>query len=328
MSRIDVHTHYLPQRYRQLLRDWGKPVRIEDGDDQPIIRHSHGTIPLVPGFRDADTRFAWMDEHDVETTLVSVSTPNPLEGPFTVDESTQLVRAINDGYGDLQADHPGRIAGLGMLPLRDPEAAVAELDRIATDLDLAGVALPTAVRGRKLSHPDLEPVFDRLDELGLSAFMHPRPNSICDELNEGEWAPTPMAIFPSETTIQLTRLLLDGFFDRHDFDLVIAHLGGTLPYLAGRVERGCEVFTGDEAPPPRPIASYLEEFYYDVISFHPAAIRAAFETVGPEQFVFGTDYPFGIEDADATIASVESALPEDADPADVYANTAADVFDL
>jgi aminocarboxymuconate-semialdehyde decarboxylase len=328
MSLIDVHTHFLPSGYRDLLEDWGKSVRIDEDGGRPRIHHSHGTIPMTPGFTDVTARLDWMDDHDVETTLVSVSTPNPNEGPFTPEESTRLVRAINDGYADLQAEFPSRIAGLGMVPLRDPDAALTELDRIAKDLDLAGVALPTAVRDRKLSHPDLEPVFDRIDELDLTVFVHPRPNSICDELGPDEWAVTPTAVFPSETTIQLTRLILDGFFDRHAFDLVVAHLGGTLPYLAGRLERGREVFATDDDTPARPVASYLGEFYYDVISFHPPAIRAAIETVGPGQFVFGTDYPFGIEDADATIAAVEAALDDTADAADVYEHTAADVFDL
>ncbi len=328
MARIDVHTHFLPEAYRDTLDDIGKRVRVVERGDNPRIIHQLDTVPLNPGFVDPAARVEWMDEHNVEKTIVSVSTPNPNEGPFTPAESTDLVKAINTGFGTLQAEHSDRIAALGSLPLRQPEIAVEELDRIASDLDLAGVAIPTSVRGRKLSHDSLEPIFDRLDELELTAFMHPRPNALSQQLEEEEWYTTPMAIFPSETTIELCRLIFDGFFDRHDFDLVVGHLGGTLPYLTGRLERGRDEFIGDGSPPEQPIPAYLEEFYYDVISFHPPAIRAAFETAGVEQFVFGTDYPFGIENATETIQSVEAALPSDADPDLVNAATARDLFDL
>ncbi|MFC6724160.1 hypothetical protein ACFQE1_07185, partial [Halobium palmae] len=131
--RIDVHNHLLPEPYVDLLLEWDTPVGLEaDGDDLYMVHRRSGTasvasgnrIPVNEGFVDIDARIEWMDEHDVERTLVSVSTPNPLDGTFSTDQSTRLVRAINDGYADLGSRYPDRVAGLGMLPLRDPEAAV------------------------------------------------------------------------------------------------------------------------------------------------------------------------------------------------------------
>lgn len=324
---VDAHTHYLPESFLDRLRDLDGPVRLEQEASGAVIHHGHGSFPLQAGFTDVDARVDWMTDHGIDRTVVSVSTPSPYEGPFSPDESTDLVRAINTGNAALLDDHPDVFVPLGMLPLHQPEAALDELDRIV-DLGLSGIALPTAVRDRKLSHPALEPVFDALDSAGLPAFIHPRPNELSDALPSDEWFINTVTVFPSETTIQLSRLLMDGFFDRHEFDLFVAHLGGTLPYLAGRLERGRREFWSDGDTPARPVIDYLREFYYDTISFHPPAIRAAIETVGVDRLLFGTDYPFGIEDAAWTVESVSTAIPDETEREAVFSGTATELFGI
>lgn len=127
--RVDVHTHYLPEPLRERLRARDVPVRIDDSGGEPTLVHSSSSLPLTPGFRDLDARLEWMDRHDIDVTLASVSTPNPNEPPFDPEETADLVRAINDGYLAL-SDRTDRVLGLAALPLADPEAAVEEIDRI------------------------------------------------------------------------------------------------------------------------------------------------------------------------------------------------------
>lgn len=335
--RIDVHSHFFPAPFRQRLRDWGKSVRIEDRNGHPVLYHyrsgtagvdADNAIPLAPGFYDLDHRLSWMAAHDIDRSVVSISTPSPNEGPFTAAESSELAQAINDGYAALQDDHADDITALGTLPLREPELAVAEVDRIVETLDLAGVALPTTVRGQKLSHPDLVPVFDRLDALDVPALLHPVGNVLSDTLDSGESVVNPLAIFPAETTVQVCRLLYDGFFDRHEFDVVMPHMGGAILHLVGRFERGREGRGGTDRPPLKPIVAYLREFYYDTISFHPPALRAAVETVGAGQLLFGTDFPFGEEAAAQSVADVRASVADAADQRAVFGGTAADLFGL
>ncbi|NHN61401.1 MULTISPECIES: amidohydrolase family protein [Halorussus] len=335
--RIDVHSHLLPEPYVDRLLELDAPVGLEaEGDQLYMIHQRSGTasvaagnrIPVNEGFTDVEARFEWMDEHDVERTLVSVSTPNPLHDAFAPEQSTELIRAINDGFADLQSAYPDRIAGLGMLPLREPEAAVAEVDRIATDLGLAGIALPTSVNGRKLSAPELAPVFDRVDDRGLTAFVHPHGNALSDELGPDESFLNPLVVFPTETTFQIARLIYDGFFDDHDFDVVLSHMGGALLQLAGRLNRGRDEIDDPDARPDRPVVEYLREFYYDCISFHRPALAAAIDTVGIEQFVFGTDFPFDEEDTRTIVADVEAVVESETDRERLMHSTAASLFDL
>ncbi|QLG28977.1 amidohydrolase [Halorarum halophilum] len=335
--RIDVHNHLLPEPYIDLLTEWDTPVGLEVEDGNLYMAHERsGTasvaagnrIPVNEGFTDVETRFDWMDEYDVDTTLVSVSTPNPLHDAFTPEQSTQLIRAINDGFAELQSDYPGRIAGLGMLPLREPEEAIDEVDRIATDLDLHGIALPTSINGQKLSAEELAPVFDRMDEVDLTAFIHPHGNVLSDELHEDESFLNPLVVFPTETTFQIARLIYDGFFDDHEFDIVLSHMGGALLQLAGRLNRGRDEIDDPEAGPEKPILEYLQRFYYDCISFHHPALAAAIDTVGLEQFVFGTDFPFDEEDTETIVADVETVVPSESDRERLMVSNAAELFNI
>jgi aminocarboxymuconate-semialdehyde decarboxylase len=335
--RIDVHNHYLSDPYVDLLLDMNTPVGLESDADRLYVTHRRsGTasvaagnrIPLNEGFTDVDERIAWMDEYDIERTLVSVSTPNPLAESFTAEQSTRLVRAINDGFADAQSEYPDRIAGLGMLPLREPAEAVAEIDHVVDELDLCGVALPTSLPDGKLSTPELEPVFDALDERDLTAFVHPHGNALSETLDDDESFLNPLVVFPTETTLQITRLIYDGFFDDHDFDVVLPHMGGTLLHLAGRLDRGRRELDSPDARPDRPFVEYLREFYYDTISFHQPALWAAIDTVGVDHLAFGTDYPFDEEDVDTAVADVEAVVPSAEDRESIMATTARELFDL
>lgn len=335
--RVDVHNHYLPEPYVDLLLDMDTAVGLEsDGDDLSMVHQWSGTagvaagnsIPVNPGFTDISERIAWMDDHDIGQTLVSVSTPNPLSEAFTTEQSTRLVRAINDGFAETQSRYPNHIAGLGMLPLRDPEQAVAEVDRIARDLALCGIALPTSIPDGKLSAPELEPVFDAIDQRGLTAFVHPHGNVLSRSLEDTESFLNPLVVFPTDTTLQITRLIYDGFFDDHDFDIVLSHMGGALLHLAGRLDRGRREIDDPASCPDRPILDYLQEFYYDTISFHRPALRAAIETVGVDHLVFGTDYPFDEEDIDTALADIEATVPSPTDRERIMTSTSLELFDL
>ena len=335
--RIDVHNHFLPEPYVDALLDMDTAVGLEtDGDQLYMLHQWSGTasvaagnrIPVNPGFTDVEERIAWMEEYDIERTLVSVSTPNPLSAAFTPEQSTELVRAINDGFAAAESRYPDHIAGLGMLPLREPEAAVAEVERIAEDLDLCGIALPTVTPDGKLSAPELAPVFDAVDDRDMTAFIHPHGNVLSESLDEDESFLNPLVVFPTDTTLQIARLIYDGFFDEHDFDVVLSHMGGTLLHLAGRLDRGRREIDDPDARPDRPIVEYLQDFYYDTISFHRPAMRAAIETVGPDQFVFGTDYPFDEEDVDTALADLDAVVPDAADRERIETGTARALFDL
>jgi aminocarboxymuconate-semialdehyde decarboxylase len=71
-------------------------------------------------------------------------------------------------------------------------------------------------------------------------------------------------------------------------------LGGAIPYLAERLDRGYEAFEECRASIDCPPSEYLRLFYYDTVNFDPAALRLALDFAGTEHLLAGSDYPHRI----------------------------------
>lgn len=109
--------------------------------------------------------------------------------------------------------------------------------------------------------------------------------------------------FPLETTIAVTRMYLAGVFDRFPkLKMLLAHSGGTLPFLAGRIqscvehEREFVRHGGDKQGPQRDIWEVMHtNLWLDAVIYSKADLKAAIEAAGPDgidRFCFGTDHPF------------------------------------
>ena len=70
-----------------------------------------------------------------------------------------LSRFLNDDMAETVRKYPSRFVGLGTLPLQDPQLAVEELKRIATDLKFPGVQIGSHVNDWNLDEPALYPVY-------------------------------------------------------------------------------------------------------------------------------------------------------------------------
>ena len=101
---------------------------------------------------------------------------------------------------------------------------------------------------------------------------------------------------PHQTATCIARMIYTGTFDRHpDLRLLLAHAGGTLPFVAGRLDatwqgyrpgrwEGSDVLT-------RPPSSYLGRLCCDTNTWSAPALQLAIETFGIEHVLFGNDLP-------------------------------------
>jgi aminocarboxymuconate-semialdehyde decarboxylase len=99
---------------------------------------------------------------------------------------------------------------------------------------------------------------------------------------------------PLETTIFLSRMILDGTLDRFPgLKICAAHGGGYLPSYAARSDQGCKVFP-EQCPTKlkKPPTEYLKQLYFDSLVFTPEALRHLVAETGVSQLVIGTDYPY------------------------------------
>ena len=166
-----------------------------------------------------------------------------------LDDAAVVATEINEDMEALCAGSAGRLYGLGLLPVRDPAAAAAELGRIAALPHLRGAVIGTTGAGRGLDDPAMDVVWAAAERLGLMIFVHPH-YGLGNEALTGYGHAMPLALgFPFETTAAVARLILGGTFDRFPgLRLMVAHAGGVLPYLAGRLD-GC--VAGDAHSPVR-----------------------------------------------------------------------------
>ena len=133
--------------------------------------------------------------------------------------------------------------------------------------------------------------------------------------------------FMFDTTLAVTRMIFDGFFDRYpNLKLIASHGGGALPYLVGRFEKGDEV----ELPARRRMSAtptdYLRHIYYDCITYDFRPLEYLISIVGADRVMFGTDWPHQVFDTAGALANTERLPPEQRDA--IRSSTAAAVFQL
>jgi aminocarboxymuconate-semialdehyde decarboxylase len=304
---VDFHNHYYPDGYLAALGD-GTNARLERDEHGRLLLHYPGDYNvIVDGHRDLDERIRAMDAAGVDVQAISLTTPG-----VHIEEAArgvELARLVNDAFAVAARRHAGRFAPLAALPLQDPVASVAELER-AVALGHRGALLFSNVNGRPLDDEAYLPLFEKLAELDVPAFIHPTNPASIEAI--ADYRLTALLGFLFDTTTAVTRLVFGGVLERVPrLKLVVGHLGGTLPYLAERIERGYEAYPECRERIRRPPREYFEQVYLDTVNFNPAALRLGLDFAGAGRLVLGTDYPHQVGYIDRALAAVR-ALPLDA----------------
>ncbi|KAI9318654.1 hypothetical protein BX666DRAFT_1876838 [Dichotomocladium elegans] len=307
---VDVHTHvYLPE-YLELLRRRQQVPRIlpplEEGQDERLIilpdedkgESTKDGRPVGAAYYDVREKIAFMDLHQIDVSIISLANPWIDFLPAT-KETADLARRLNESMEKMCADPAaadGRLYGFGTLPLASVADAVAEVEHIASLSRMRGVIMGTyGCGGKGLDDPALVPLFEAIERNNLVIFLHPHygvhlPAS--ENIDTGHSLALALG-FPFETTNAIARLILSGIFDRlPNLKILLAHSGGTLPFLAGRLD-SCVIHDPAVAKKlAHPPSYYLKKLYYDAVIYHTTGVKATADFVGPENMLFGTDHPF------------------------------------
>ena len=208
------------------------------------------------------------------------------------EHAAELCRLLNDHIAGVVARFPQRFVGLGSLPMQDPDRACRELERVITELGLAGVQIGTHVDGWNLDQPELFPVFAKAAELGAAVFVHPW-DMLGRERMQRYWLPWLVGM-PAETCLAICSLIFGGVLERlPKLRVAFAHGGGSFPGTLGRIEHGFharpDLVAVDNAINPR---AYLGKFYVDSLVHDADALQQLLRLVGPRRVALGSDYPF------------------------------------
>jgi len=238
-----------------------------------------------------------MDAAGITMQALSLTTPGVEQ--LKVEEAKRVARETNAAIGRAVERRPDRFFGLASLPLLDPKAAVAELERAIAEDGCKGIVINGHCGGRYLDDRFFWPVLSRAEALKLPIYLHPTqsPRAVIDAWYGGlkPAVAEMMAGFGwgwhIETALHVLRMVLGGAFDAHPgLQIAIGHMGETLPFMIERVDSMPRSTTGLE----KPVSAYLREnlhYTFSGFNFTAAFLQLLLE-VGVDRILFSADHPY------------------------------------
>jgi aminocarboxymuconate-semialdehyde decarboxylase len=306
---IDVHSHYVPRGWPDLGP--GTPwLRIETERDAVIMLHDREFRRIHSDCWDARVRLADMDADGVAAQVVS---PTPVFFSYAAEagQAARIARIMNDLALEICAPAPGRLLPMCQVPLQDPDAACAELDRCLA-AGHVGVEIGNHVGDADLDAPGVVTFLQHAAARNAPVFVHPWDLPSSPRLDR--WMAQWLTGMPAETHLSILAMVLGGVFDQVDDSLRIcfAHGGGSYPFWLGRMENAWHQrrdVIGVSAYPP---SHYLGRFYVDSVVFDERALRLLLDTVGQDRVLVGSDYPYPLGERPAgAVVRTASFLSEE-----------------
>lgn len=196
-----------------------------------------------------------------------------------------------------------RVLVLGTVEPERPEQLV-ELTR---DGRLRGVEIPAVPGGVYLGDPRLRDFWAAAEETGALVFVHPSSRGFALPVM-GEHYLWNSVGNPFETTVSAAHMLGAGILDLHPrLNILLAHGGGVLPALRGRLAREQEIH-----PPGRDVHAVLRRFLVDTVVHDVEVLRGLVGFFGADRVLLGSDYPFDMgTEHPAEIVRALALPPED-----------------
>ena len=326
MRVIDVHNHFYPPEYLDALRSGKSVVKVTtDSAGNPHIHYPGDYNVAVAGHRDIAYRQDVLEKEGVDTQVITLTTPGThVESP---EYAAYLASLTNDAFARIIAERGPRFAALATLPLNDPQASLRELRRALEELKLPGAMLFSNVNGVALADRRYWPLYEYADARGAVLHIHPTSPVGVEAMTE-YWL-MPLVGFLMDTTLAAAHLVFSGVPERFPrIKWVLGHLGGAIPYLAERLDRGFHAFSECRVNIPRLPSEYLKTWYYDTVNFDHRALRLAIEFAGADHILAGSDYPHMIGSIQKMLSALRSLPVSDEDKTGILGANAARVYGL
>lgn len=296
--RIDVHGHYFPTPYLDLLESFGGP---EGGTMSARV------VPADGSDEELASRFAMMDRAGIDMQVLSAAPQMPYFR--NLEHAVTAARFINDAYAEIVAKHPSRFAAYAATPLPHVDASLEEMTRALDTLGMVGVTMSTSILGQSIADPVFDPFWEELNRRGTVLFLHPSGLGACSPLIQGGliW---PIGA-PIEDTIAVAHLIQQSIPIRFPrVRIIVPHLGGDTSMLIRRLDNQKFIFLPKEAPKPSETARTL---WYDTVCHGcKPALQMAVDAFGADRMVLGTDFPYLVGDIfQEAVDYIAAALPPD-----------------
>lgn len=297
MRTITLEEHYVTPAFME-----GPGHQLKD---QAQALHAHpqvaaGMTQLLKRLCDLDDlRIADMDAAGIDMQILSLTSPGVEQ--LDAQEAMTLASDANNYLARAIQNHPDRFAGFATLPTAAPEAAADELERTIHAYGFKGALINGHIQNRYLDDPFFWPIFERAEKLEVPIYLHPTPPlpSMIATYYAGNYAPevalglaTAAWGWHVETALHILRIILSGVFDRYPrLQLIVGHLGETLPFMLPRLNLGLPT---QVTKLNRSLGDYLREnlhYTFSGFNYTPAFLNLLLE-VGADRIMFSADYPY------------------------------------
>ncbi|MBI3742515.1 MAG: amidohydrolase, partial [Chloroflexi bacterium] len=278
----------------RVTRDASGRRRVHYAGDYNIVADGH---------IDLETRRAEMERTGVTMGALSLTTPG-----VHVEERARgiaLAQIVNDSFAEIQKQFPNQFAPLATLPLQDPRAAVDELERAVTKLNLRGAMLFANVNGKPIHQRAYWDLYETAARLDVPLMIHPTSPPGVEAYQE--YRTTALVGFLVDTTLCATLLMFEGVMEKFPtIKFSLGHLGGTIPYIAERIDRGYAAYPEVRKNiSEKPSFYFKRNCYYDTVAFEPHALQFAIQFAGADHVLLGSDYPHQIGDMEKAVRVIE-----------------------
>lgn len=267
------------------------------------------------GIYDLDEkRVAALDAAGIDVQILSHTVPGPeeLDPSIAID----LAKQANDAAHKTVTQYPDRFRAFATLPMRDPKAAAAELERSVKNLGFVGALINGHVNGRYLDDKFFWPVFEAAESLNVPIYLHPNrpPQAVVSACYDG-FNPIVSGFLTLaglgwhiDVGIHVMRLILGGVFDQ--FPRLQMIVGHNFEILSWSGWRASYAFPQKDTGLKRNVIDYLRENFYGGIlagefsdqvpgevdkSWNAAyqAYLSMVNMIGTDRVLFTTDMPYG-----------------------------------
>ena len=237
----------------------------------------------------AEKMLADLDEHEIETAIISLPTPISFAGA----KAPALARAINEEHAAVKARYPGRFGAYAVVPANDVQATIEEMTYALDVLKLDGVCTSTNIDGIYMGDPQFDPWFAEMDRRRSVLFIHPSSPKLYPDMG----VHVSIVEFMADATRAVMNLVYSGARKRFpNISIIATHGGATIPYLAQRLawlETQYGPGPGREKLSAEEVMQALSSFYYDLTAAtSPAQLDALLHLVPHTQLLMGFDMPY------------------------------------
>ena len=279
MKKIDVHCHYYPESYLKEIAKFK-------------VNSTVGVALSKVKWDSMEIRIKEQDENGIDMEVLGVSAPNVY---FEDKEfSRTLAQMTNDDLSEMRKKYPNRFGCLASVPLVDIKYAIDELNRAIDKLGMDGILLGTNINGKPLESEEFLPFFEEINKKKIPVILHPmdpRAPELFKDYQTGS-----IIGFVFETTLTVTKMVLSGLFEKcPNIQMVLPHLGGTIPFLHARIDLGFQTYEparkaiGQIGKLP---SDYLKRLHYDTTTSYSSSLLCTYQLAGADHILFGTDFPY------------------------------------